>query len=196
MNRRDLMRRLGLAAASLPWAEQIFAVGALDSPVRPSSATFKLTGDMRRVMATIADLIIPPTETAGASGAGVVDFIDMMLASWFSPAERADFLGGIGSLDPMSRAQSGAGFLSAGAENQSRLLTLLETQALQNDGTLDPRAWVARLKLLVLTGYYTSEVGASVELDNTMIFASFDGCIELGPDDRAQSTTTPAPRSL
>jgi hypothetical protein len=187
MNRRDLLLNLGLAAASWP--------RVLEALASPSPST-SLPGDARSKIGVIADLVIPETETAGATGAGVVDFIDLMLGAWFSTAERRTFLDGVESLDAMSRTQCGNGFLAAGADEQTRLLAAMERRALQPDGTLDPASFVSRIKLLVLTGYYTSEVGASIEIDNTMIFQSFDGCIDLGPDDRAQSMTTPVPGSL
>jgi hypothetical protein len=187
MNRRDLLLGLGLAAANMP--------RLLEALSAQSSATV-LSTDTRRKIAVIADLMIPPTDTAGATAAGVVDFIDMMLASWFSPSERTQFLEGIATLDPLSWAQGGTGFLAANAAQQTQILTEMESRALQLDGTLDPKAFVSRIKLLVLTGFYTSEIGASAELDNTMIFRSFEGCIELAPGDRAQSTSTPVPSSL
>jgi hypothetical protein len=187
MNRRDLLLSLGLAAACWPQALE-----ALAAPPSPTS----LSTDARSKIGVIADLIIPQTETAGATAAGVVDFIDLMLGAWFSPAERRSFLDDLESLDAMSRAQRGNGFLAAGADEQTRLLVEMEKRAVRPDGTLDPTSFVSRMKLLVLTGYYTSEAGAAIELDNTMIFQTFDGCIDLGPDDRAQSTTTPVPSSL
>jgi len=197
MNRRDLLRDLGLAAAAMPLMASAFcAQGATLERVN-SSAAFVLPKPTRRVVGVIADLIIPQTDTAAASGAGVIEFIELMLGEWFSPDERAEFLEGLGSLDRLSREQCGAGFLSAGVDNQTKLLILLENQALQADsGSLDPKSLIARIKLLVVTGYYTSEVGASVELDNTMIFQSYEGCVTIGPNDRAQSMSTPAPRAL
>ena len=49
MNRRDLMRSLGLAVVSLPWAEEVFTAGSLASPSTHPAETFTLMGDTREV---------------------------------------------------------------------------------------------------------------------------------------------------
>src|ERR1700736_6163820 len=98
MNQRELLRNLGLAAAAMPWAAQNFSADSAPLARGNSSAAFVLPNDTRQAIGVSADLIIPQTDTAGANSAGVVDFIELMLGQWFSPAERADFLEGLGSL--------------------------------------------------------------------------------------------------
>jgi hypothetical protein len=203
MNRRDLLLNLALSAAAMPLASSdplgptVLCSGRADALPARRLSEYVLPPEARRLIGAVGDLIVPPTDTAGATGAGVVEFSEFMLGNWFAATERADFLKGLAALDAMSRSSNGVGFVAADSARQNALLTLLESQALQTaSGTLDPRSFISRIKLLVLTGYYTSEVGASVELDDTMVFAAFEGCRELGPDDRAQCRTVDAPGAI
>ena len=47
----------------------------------------------------MADLIIPATETPGAKDVRVNEFIDHIVADWFTDEERAGFLAGLDEVD-------------------------------------------------------------------------------------------------
>jgi hypothetical protein len=203
MNRRDLLVSLGLAAAAAPLSSlealtpAALCTGPTQVPGGRSFSRFRLSESIRPLVAAVAEVIIPQTDTAGAGGAGLVGFMEFMLGDWFTVEERRDFLDGLDNLERTSRARYGVTFASLDDMRKTIVFRALETDALTPDGlALEPKSFVSRLKLLILTGYYTSEVGASVELDNTMLFPSFKGCIPLGPDDRAQSNSVPAPGTL
>jgi Gluconate 2-dehydrogenase subunit 3 len=199
MNRRELLLQLGLTAA-IPLSSRVALsyssqrAGSAGEAFPRSPSHFDFSESARRFVGAVADAMIPETDTPGAMSAGVVDFVGFMLGNWFSAEECGQFMDGMAALDALSREKYGVDFASCGKNDQTILLTVLEREALEaNSGLLDPKAFIARIKLLILTGYYTSEVGASVELDNRMIFPSFEGCIELTPDDRQQSMASAVP---
>src|SRR5258707_1412455 len=85
MNRREALLLLG-GTASLP--DQLLAVGrAVHKEVRAGSLR-ALTPQQNETVATIAELIIPKTDTPGAREAGVPAFIDVMLADWGDDDQR------------------------------------------------------------------------------------------------------------
>lgn len=185
MNRRELVRSLA-AALALPAiaggeAERLFAAGRR-AHRRARRTPGVLDAHQRETVATLAELIIPATDTPGARAAGVHDFIDVMLADWYSAEQRDGFLAGLADLDARARAAGAADFLGASDAQQGELLRALdgEVQA--------PRAakpdldghFFQRMKFLTVYGYFTSEAGATAELHYVAIPGSFDGCTGLG----------------
>src|SRR5256885_7430817 len=79
MNRREVLLLLA-GTAALP--DQLFAIGrAVHKRVR--AGTLRALNDhQNETVATIAELIIPKTDTPGAREAAVPAFIDVMLADW------------------------------------------------------------------------------------------------------------------
>src|SRR5688572_1745084 len=62
---------------------------AAKSPATP------LTPDEWTLIGEVSELIIPTTDTGGALAAGVPDFVKVMLAAWFTAAERENFIAGL-----------------------------------------------------------------------------------------------------
>jgi gluconate 2-dehydrogenase gamma chain len=113
----------------------------------------------------LVDVIIPRTDTPGASDAGVPVFIDRRLAG--NPRMTETFRSGMKALDEASQAKFGAAFPAVTAEQQVELLTSRQD---------DP--FFRLVKGLTVDGYYTSEAGLKQELGwhgNTFL-TEFKGC--------------------
>jgi len=154
------------------------------------------SGDVPRVLdarqnelvATIAELIIPQTDTPGARAAGVPQFIDLALAEWLDIDDRQRFLAGLTDVDARSRKRFGRDFTACTPDQQTEILTLLdaEVSALRAAESRDDKVeaspsqrFFRMMKRLTLVGYYTSEVGATQELHNPIIPGRYDGCVLL-----------------
>lgn len=205
MRRRDLVRLLGSAAAVPALSglspERLLAL-ALDVHARTdgreggspgtegaAGAAFEvMDADQAETVATMAELIIPETNTPGARAAGVAEFIDLIVAEWYDADERERFLEGIAGVDARSRTTFGAPFTALSEEEQVALLRGLDAEvaalrkaaAARLEG-IDPDAhFFAQMKRLTLYGYYTSEVGVNEELEYVVIPGRFDPCIATG----------------
>jgi hypothetical protein len=193
MKRREALKLLG-AATTLPVLGQITAeeLAALGTWLRSSQATRPVTGQLTYLNAhqnatvtAIAELILPRTNTPGATDAGVNEFIDLIVGSWYSDRERGDFVAGLIDIDARSQAR-GTDFVDLDEADQIALLTELEAESFalreaQEDAFAAARgAWnehiFQRLKYLTLYGYYTSEEGAE-ELHFRIIPGEFKGCV-------------------
>lgn len=150
----------------------------------------------RTLIARVCDLVIPDTDTPGAVKAGVPAFLALAIGHGISgsnaPVAAALFTGGkapaeAGILDWLSfelDLKAGRAFLSATPDMQVRVLTDLDSQAYTRGNEKSP--W-RTLKGLIVTGYYTSEIGASQELRFELVPGRFDPDIPVGPKDRAWS---------
>ena len=79
-------------------------------------------------VATIAEHIIPATDTPGARAAGVHRFIDTMLAEYYASAEREHLLNGLAEVDARARRTYGRAFLASSQANQRALLEQLDQE--------------------------------------------------------------------
>lgn len=183
---------MGIAAA-LPFAARNLeavarAVHAGLPPADDRHIFLSLDADQGEVLKAACELILPETDTPGASAARVPEFIDAVLTGWFSEAERRLFLKGLRELDERARLSGASGFAALAPAGQIRILEEMESLALEELSTEDtlrarraasstPGApFFTVLKWLTLYGYYTSEVGMERELEFEEFPGTYDGC--------------------
>jgi len=186
MNRRDLLRSLSTAIA-LPaisglGTDQLLGVGRRAHARARAGGLQVLDPHQSATVATIADMIIPPTDTPGARAAEVHRFVDLLLAEWAPDDDRKQFLEGLADVDARARAVSATDFLSATEAQRSAILTALDAEAQERRKTTreGPPPFFDRMKFLTVFGYCTSEIGATAELHYEVIPGSYNACTELG----------------
>ena len=101
---------------------------------RPASdaAASALDADQREMVATLADHILPETDTPGARTVGVHDFIDAMMTDYYPADERDRFLAGLSRVDQRAERAFGARFLETDAPQQLQLVEALNRQAFRD----------------------------------------------------------------
>jgi gluconate 2-dehydrogenase gamma chain len=144
MDRREALRRTALllgGAISAPTLAALLA--GCETPSASESWTPRaMTVDQGALTATIAEQIIPTTDTPGAREAGVHRFIDRMLAEYYTPDERAAFLAGLADVDSRARAARGKTFVALSAVEQHALLVALDAEAYRAMPPAAPNAGV------------------------------------------------------
>ena len=182
LTRREAIRRAVLlvggvaSAAQITAIEHVFAADATDS-----TPTF-LSDDHLAMLARIADLIIPETDTPGAVSAGVPGFIDRMLAEWASTETQRQFVAGFDDIERRAVDAGMQSFIGASAERQFELLVQLDREAFADAST---DAFFRRMKKLVLFSYFSSEPGATQALRYDRVPGRYDPCMSLEEDGRA-----------
>jgi hypothetical protein len=148
-----------------------------------------LTGRWNDTVVAMIDQIIPATDTPGAKGARVNEFIDVILTEWALPEERKNFLDGLAGIDKQSQSLYGKNFADASAEQQSVQLRAIDDAVMANrvvrprhgntvpkpDSQLEGNFWEV-FKRITIHGYYTSEVGFTQELKLEIIPGAQHGC--------------------
>lgn len=167
VTRREAIRRLAVMAGGTVSAPTLAALlsGCEAAPPPVDWTPTALTGEQYDLLTAMVDRIIPTTDTPGAVEAGVPAFIDKMLADWMEDEDRDRFLTGLSAIDGEATSAHGAAFLALGEDDQVAFLTALDEAAVQaRTDREDPLPFFAQLKEWTLAGYYTSEVGATEEL--------------------------------
>ena len=95
-----------------------------------AATTRVLSPQQLEQVSTIAEHIIPTTDTPGARAAGVPAFVDTMLAEYYTSAERNELLAGLAAVDARARRAYGRPFLEASMSNQRALLEVLDRESL------------------------------------------------------------------
>ncbi len=194
MKRTSLSRRqalkgllIGAGAAATPgWVRALSEKGAAlahHHHARPPAAQASgeyaprfLNAHQDRTVDVLSELIIPETDTPGASAAEVHQFVDRVLSE-SDPLPQQQFVGGLAWLDARTEELFGSPFADSAPEQQTALLTIL---ASPQNRSLDDRPGVeffGAIKSLTITGYYTSEIGIYEELgEGELFFEGYEGC--------------------
>ena len=172
MNRRELLKTtavaMGIGSAS---SLLMGALAGFDDSKQPPD--IEQASSTKPLIAALAELIIPETDTPGAIAAGVPEFIEQIVSQWYTPTERKIFLAGLVAIDTYCQDRYGQGFTGCNLKQQTEALAYFEQQASQYkppprdmfDRT-DPEdtPFFNKIRELTVFGYYTSEVGATQEL--------------------------------
>src|ERR1700682_3907198 len=177
MQRREALRLLmaGGVLPALPTNLFSFFQGA-----HPASGyTLRtLNPHQNDTVVAMIDQIIPATDTPGAKGARVNEFIDVILTEWANDAERKNFLDGLAGVDKKSNELFAKDFADASPAQQLTLLRAMDEAAAFESAIRPPRRedeeedryrqlegnFFSIFKNITLHGYYTSEIGFTQEL--------------------------------
>ncbi len=170
IDRREALRRAALILGGVISTPVI--AGVLAGCGRRRSGALSL--EQLELVATIADHILPETDTPGARAVGVHKFIDAMLAEGYAGEGRARFVAGLADVDVRARAACGHAFLQCAREQQRAVL-----EALDREAFAQPDSFFRTFKELAIVGYYTSEIGATRELHHEPVPGRYDGCVPL-----------------
>src|SRR5436189_2507964 len=132
IDRREALRRAALVLGGALSTSTIAGVlagcearGTPDGAWTPRA----LTVDQLDLVATIAEHILPETDTPGARAVGVHRFIDAMLADSYPAEDRDRFLAGLADVDARARRTCGRAFLQCATAEQRALLVPLDREA-------------------------------------------------------------------
>ncbi len=180
MDRRTAVKRITILLGGALSAPTLAGVmGGCQAPGPGDASVLQsLTTGQDELLAVLTEHIIPETDTPGARAARVSEYIDAMLTDFYSDEERARFLAGLAKVEERTRNVYGNSFMEASADQQIALLTMLDEEAFPDLAAMSDQeraahrqrraeegnAFFATVKELTVSGYYTSEVGATQEL--------------------------------
>lgn len=193
-NRRDFLAGAALLALALGLPVAAVRLSHLDGADEPSDRQRAMIGD-------VSEMVIPRTDTAGAGDVGVGDFVILALAHGLEGSRSPVKAEGMPQLARFKREDGslryldwleheldrrvGGDFTSVPAARRTAVLRALDAEAFADNAGAHP--W-RTIKALILTGYYTSEVGGAKELNYELVPGRWDPAVPLKPGDRAFSS--------
>lgn len=192
MDRRVLMRNVALLLGATTVPTLAGCKAALQGEGALDDAQMKL-------LTAIADTIIPVTDTPGAVAAGVPKLLSGMIRDWASKQTLDQISKELVYIDSAAKDQTMKSFVDHTAEQRKRLLTAYDKAAVQPGSppkkkltgfaamvagppTMNP-AYV-RLKGLIISLYYNSEIAATKELVFEAVPGKFVPSLKVTPETR------------
>ena len=169
MNRRDILKLAATSAAAVP------AVGIAQQPAAKPAASWRpsfFDAHQNQTVTTLADIIIPATDTPGAMAAQVDRHLDHLLAA--SPEdEKQAFREGLGWLDGYALRTQGKPFVRCARDRQVSILETLDSNSAPD---LAPgHRFFELAKRLTVQLYYSTEIGFNELNKGARVPATF-GC--------------------
>jgi hypothetical protein len=201
INRRELIRAALFASAASALGPQFSFAQAIASQLTPAArgedgskaltapdwkAVF-LNDHQNETLIALGDVIIPSTDTPGATAALVNRYLDLLLS--VQPVEfQTQFLDALAFIDRESQKQFAKNFRDLASGDQVWLLTAWAYPSdgdrwVEGEGKADPgQQHFERLKALIAAAFYGSEIGLKeLGWDGEFTHGPYEGC-EHQPD--------------
>ena len=151
--------------------------------VAATQAASLLTPSRARAMEALAEVIIPATDTPGASEAGVTGFVAALVDGWLDDDDRDRFLAGLDTVDPACRERFGSAFAECAPGEQAAFVRELDddvTRLREDPAADETQHFFHDIKRFTLTAWFTSDVGLDA-IGYRTTFRTFEGCAPLTP---------------
>jgi len=202
MNRREFLQCAAILISGVSASQLGFSLSEeqqaylANGPDYNTAAVNYFTAEQREIVAAMAEVVIPRTETPGAIDAGVPAFIELMVANWLNDEETAIFMAGLQDIETRIPLESGKPFNQLSSEEQLHIMETLEDAAsdspwyefgnVQREYISDA-PFICQVKELTIWGFFTSEEGGSQVLRYDPMPMYFDGNIPLASEDSSWS---------
>lgn len=143
------------------------------------------TETQQKMIAEIAELIIPTTKTPGAKAAKVPEFIQVLITDCYPKVDQDRFFNGLNTLDQEAQNTYKKGFLALTPADQTALLKKAEAAGRAPRAKDAPAPFFPMMKELTMIGYFTSEIGATKALNYLHVPGAYRGCEPLKPGQKA-----------
>lgn len=208
MKRRLALQRVALMVGGAITAPSLAAIlNSCKSPSDSAASAFSLDTDQRSLLAEIAEVIIPKTDTPGAKDTGVAEVIEILLKDCYNEDQQKHFVTGLKDLEEESK-KVGGNFVSLDDANKMAVLMTMRDKAKAEREEADkvkivdaetgrekedhtkkepPIPFYTLVRDLTIFGYYSSEYGVTKAFEYSPVPGKFDPCIKVSPDQRAYS---------
>jgi glucoside 3-dehydrogenase (cytochrome c) hitch-hiker subunit len=184
MNRREALKRVAWLMGGTVSASAILAVRYSATSSAGSKSSF-LSSPQAAIVSTVAEIMIPRTDTPGAIDVGVPGFIDRVLADVYAEEDQKRYLTGLTAFDAAAQTQHGKKFVALEASQQVALVqkshdaAVLEERRFESSDEKWQRPFILMTKELTLLGFFTSKAGATQILEYQAVPGSYHACVPL-----------------
>jgi hypothetical protein len=155
----------------------------------------KILPSYKTLIAELAEIIIPATDTPGAKDARVEDFIIKMVMNCEDIKDQNNFLKGMEELQHFSIKRYKCVFEKCGLNEKIAVMTHFEEKGTSPNKIVKKiktkifgKSFFDQLKDFTVTGYCTSELGAKKGLAYDYIPVKYEPCIPLLSSQKSWAT--------
>ena len=203
MNRREFLQCAAILISGVGASQIGFSLSEEQQSFLASAPSYSaepvnyFTPAQRKIVAAMAEVIIPRTDTPGAIDARVPAFLELMAAHWLNDEERSIFNAGLLDVETRIPQVYGKPFDQLGATKQLQIMEALEKAASDSPWYdfgnvqrvyISDAPFICQLKELTIWGFFTSQEGGSQVLRYDPMPMYFDGDIPLAPGDSTWTT--------
>lgn len=186
MNRRDALSATAALLGGVIIGGQVFLSGCKKE--KEAETGLFSEADLA-FLDEVGETILPATaKSPGAKAAKIGAFMQTIVTDCYDAEEQAVFLAGISKLKDLSQQQHQRSFLQLTAEEKTRLIAALDTEARiysKNKLETEPEHYFSMIKQLTLWGFFTSEPGATEALRYVPVPGRYEGCVDYVKGDPA-----------
>ncbi len=196
LSRRMLLRRAAvLLGASLSAPAVLGVLAGRTAHASTATGGQLLWGPQFALVAEVAEIMIPRTDTPGARDVGVPAFIDDMLANVYPEVDQKRFLTGLMDFDNDVKKRAGRTFLELSPDKREAQVRRVLDDALALEPPDDQRPFILMTRELTLLGYFTSKEGATQVLQYQAVPGAWQAClpVEEAGIGRTWATDKPLP---
>lgn len=189
LSRRDAIRRMAIMFGGTIAIPDVLK--AWETPqILNEDVTFSAI--QRQLIAEIAEVIIPTTDTPGAKAAGVPAFIEKMIADCYTKEARDYFFKELDTFEAENKFLAATDKFSilkkaeSDAVEARKKYELVKQSFGSGVSTLpQPQPMFDMMKELTVVGYFTSEIGCTQALRYEQVPGKYDGNAPYKKGDRA-----------
>ena len=187
MNRREALSRVAIIVGGTVIGADAFLTGC-----KASTKTVSFSKDDIAFLNEVGETILPATNTPGAKEAKVGEFMAVMVNDCYEEKDQLIFMEGLKALQfKDSKAKIGKAFMEASAQERHNLLVALDAEVNEykkNKKPEEPNHYFSMMKQMTLSGFFTSEIGATKVLRYIPTPGKFDGSAPYKKGDKAWAT--------
>ena len=180
MDRREALRISALLMGSSLSAATITGVlNGCKASTSPDWTPAFVPKELANSLAELCETIIPAGKTPGAKDAKVERFIDVMMNDVFKPEDQETFTKGLKQLDADARSKYGKAFDKIKPEERVEMVKTMDDELSTRKEQPASKPFYDLVKELTVTGYCTSEPGATQHLKYVAVPGDYKPCIPL-----------------
>ena len=185
MDRREALKRSAIITGFTLSSSAVLGILKGCTPTgKPSWPTRFLTDEEVPLVSSIADFILPKTDTPGALDVHVPEFIDLMMKDNYSEKEQATFHEGAAAFIIRVDDTYSSSFDKCTAEEKASIIQEVEQESFGKLHESGEKSFYLMVKELTILGFYTSDTVMQNMLDYHPIPTRYDGCIPFLPDGK------------
>ncbi len=173
INRREALERVAWVMGGVLSAQ---LTAGLMGEVLHVGQRVSVDAETTELLAEIADVIIPATDTPGAKAAGAEQFVVRVMRDCYGYVEQEEFYRELGKLREETQKRYSKPFSQLDSDQKNTMVKHAATHL---------KGFFLRMRALTTAGYFSSEIGATKALEYVPIPGRFEGAVPMKAGQKA-----------